>query len=197
MSPKAFSEEEKIIVRCKLIEVAMKCLSTTGIKKTTVEELAKAAGISKGAFYLFYESKELLFLDALEEEQSKMHEAIIAAMKESADKKQGFISVVSGMYRHFTANTWMLSMMDEEYEILLRRVPKERIAAHIALDDVSTKRMTEVIAGLQTDPEMISAIMRMLFMCTLHRNEVGRLADEAFLFMLQAVADKIFTEEQP
>ena len=196
MSPKPFTEDEKKIVRSKLIEAAMKCLGTTGTKKTTVEELAKAAGISKGAFYLFYESKELLFLDALEEEQTKMHEAIITSMQKSADKKQGFISVVTDMYRHFTTNTWMLSMMDEEYEILLRRVPKERIAAHIALDDASTKRMTQVIAGLQTDPEMISAIMRMLFMCTLHRNEVGPLADEAFLFMLQAVADKIFTEGQ-
>ena len=197
MSPKAFTEDEKKIVRSKLIEAAMKCLASAGIKKTTVEELAKAAGISKGAFYIFYESKELLFLDALEEEQAKIHEAIITNMQKYEDKKQGFISVVSEMHRHFSTNTWMLSLMNDEYEVLLRRVPQERIAAHIALDDASTKRMTEVIAGLNINSELVSAIMRMLFMCTLHRNEVGPLADDAFLFMLKAVADKIFSEEQP
>ncbi len=196
MSPKAFTEDEKTIVRSKLMEAALKKLSTTGIKKTTVEELARAAGISKGAFYLFYESKELLFLDALEEEQIKIHEAIIVSLQESSDKREGFISVVSEMYRHFTTNTWMLSLMNDEYEILLRRVPQERITAHIALDDASTKRMTEVIAGLKIDSELVSAIMRMLFMCTLHRNEVGPLADDAFLYMLRAVADKIFAEGQ-
>lgn len=196
MSPKAFTEEEKEIVRGRLKESALKYLATTGIKKTTVEELARAAGVSKGAFYLFYDSKELLFLDALEDVQAKMHEEIIAGMQKYDDKKQGFVSVVSDMYRHFATNTWMLKLMDDEYEILMRRVPKERIAAHIAMDDASTKRMTEVIAGLSIDPEKISAIMRMLFMCTLHREEVGPLADDAFLFMLEAVANKIFTGEQ-
>ncbi len=196
MSPKAFTEDEKKIVRSKLIEAAMKFLSTTGIKKTTVEELAKAAGISKGAFYMFYESKELLFLDALEEEQTKIHETIITSMQRYENKKEGFVTVISEMYRHFMSNTWILSLTNDEYEILLRRLPKERIAAHIALDDASTKRMTQVIAGVNIDSELVSAIMRMLFMCTFHRNEVGPLADDAFLFMLQAVADKIFTEGQ-
>lgn len=197
MSPKAFTEDEKKIVRSKLIEAAMKFLASTGIKKTTVEELAKAAGISKGAFYIFYESKELLFLDALEEEQAKIHKAIITNMQKYEDKKEGFVAVVSEMYRHFSTNTWMFSLMNDEYEVLLRRVPQERIAAHIALDDASTKRMTEVIAGMNINSELVSAIMRMLFMSTLHRNEVGPLADDAFLFMLKAVADKIFSEEQP
>ncbi len=197
MSPKAFTEDEKKIVRSKLIEAAKKFLATTGIKKTTVEEFAKAAGISKGAFYIFYESKELLFLDALEEEQAKIHKAIITNMQKYEDKKEGFVAVVSEMYRHFSTNTWMFSLMNDEYEVLLRRIPQERIAAHIALDDASTKRMTEVIAGMNINSELVSAIMRMLFMSTLHRNEVGPLADDAFLFMLKAVADKIFSEEKP
>jgi AcrR family transcriptional regulator len=196
MSPKAFTEDEKGIVRSKLVEAALKFLSTTGIKKTTVEELARAAGISKGAFYMFYESKELLFLDALEEVQSKIHEEIISQIQKSSDKREGFISVVSNMYRHFTTNTWMLSLTNDEYEVLLRRVPHERIEAHIALDDASTKRMTDVIAGLNINSELTSAVMRMLFMCTLHRQEVGPLADDAFVFMLEAVADKLFSEDQ-
>lgn len=194
MSPKAFTDDEKTSVRNKLIEAALGYLATTGIKKTTVEELSRAAGISKGAFYMFFESKELLFLGALEQEQACVHDEIINEMKKHTDKREGFVSVVSNMYRHFTTNTWMLSLLNEEYEILLRRVPHERIEAHIALDNASTKRMTDEIAGLNIDTEMLSAVMRMLFMCTLHRKEVGNHADDAFLYMLHAVADKIFAE---
>lgn len=61
MSPKAFSPQEKDLVREKLIDAAEKCLATTGIRKTSVDELARAAGIFKGAFYLIFESRELLF----------------------------------------------------------------------------------------------------------------------------------------
>jgi AcrR family transcriptional regulator len=43
------------------------CLRIYGIRKTNVEELTEAAGISKGAFYSFYPSKEELFMDILEE----------------------------------------------------------------------------------------------------------------------------------
>lgn len=36
-----------------------------GYKKTSVDELCRQAGISKGAFYLFFESKEALFCEVL------------------------------------------------------------------------------------------------------------------------------------
>ena len=64
--PKAFSEHEKETIRAQLREKARKLFEKQGLKKTTVDELAQAAGISKGAFYLFYESKEELFLEILE-----------------------------------------------------------------------------------------------------------------------------------
>ncbi|MFR5759913.1 MAG: TetR/AcrR family transcriptional regulator [Bacteroides cellulosilyticus] len=35
--------------------------SNKRVRKTSVDELVKYANISKGAFYLFYTSKELLF----------------------------------------------------------------------------------------------------------------------------------------
>jgi AcrR family transcriptional regulator len=196
MSPRAFSAEEKEHVKRKLIEAAEGCLATTGIKKTSVDELCKAAGISKGAFYLFYESKELLFLDALEEEQKKIHEAIISEMREQKSKREGFTAVVSRMYRDFTAKPWLMALAGDEYELLLRRIPKERIERHIAIDDESTNRFLQG-AGREAnmDPELLSAVLRMLFMGILHKKEIGPHTDDAFLFLLKAVADALFKEE--
>ncbi len=195
MSPKPFTEEEKKIVHSKLIEAALKKLATTGIKKTTVEELAQAVGISKGAFYLFYESKELLFFDALESIQSQIHQMIISEIKKHKNKKDGFIGVIIKMYEDFLPVLTILS--NDEYEILLRRVPQERIAQHIEIDDAASRLFAEEFCNREIDPELLSAVLRMLMLGMLHRNEVGKAADDAFLFMLQAVADKIFTEGQP
>lgn len=198
MSPKPFTPNEKDLVRLRLLDAAERFLATTGLRKTTVDELARAAGISKGAFYLFFESKELLFLDALEREQARIHGAILARVAGAASKRQGFTAAVMEMYRGFVAKPWLLALAGEDYELLLRRIPPERIAAHIELDDASTRRLQALMGeGLGIEPELLSAVLRMLFLGVLHRREVGEeLADRAFELTVQALADKVFVEER-
>jgi AcrR family transcriptional regulator len=192
MSPKAFTEEEKSFVRNKLIEAAKACLATTGIKKTTVEQLSRAAGISKGAFYLFYDSKELLFLDALESIQTKIHQTLISEMKRHKNKREAFVQLIKKMFEDFRPILNVLA--NEEYEVLLRRVPQERINQHIEMDDRASRLFSEEISGNKMDAELLSAVLRMLMLGMLHQYEVGSRAEEAFDYLLEAVADKIFLE---
>lgn len=193
MPPRAFTQEEKERVRERLIAAAEKYLGSTGVKKTTVEDLAKAAGISKGAFYLFYESKELLFMDALDNAQKVIHDAIIERIRQSSDKREGFVEVTLAMYKDFMAKPYLVALSGEEYQALLMRVPRGKIEEHIAAADASSKRFCEELGVSGVSPEMLSAVLRMLFLGVLHRGEVGPLADNAFEFALRAVADKIFS----
>ena len=61
--PKLYSEEEKRQIIEKLKKEANILMLERGVKKTTVDELVKRAGIPKGTFYLFYPSKEMLLYD--------------------------------------------------------------------------------------------------------------------------------------
>ena len=61
--PKIFSEKERVDIISSLQKSAMKELSRVGVRKTTVDELCRLSHLAKGSFYLFYESKEELFLD--------------------------------------------------------------------------------------------------------------------------------------
>ena len=63
----AFTDYETDQLRKALLKETRRCAVTLGMKKTSVEQLAKAAGIAKGSFYKFYESKEMLFFAVLEE----------------------------------------------------------------------------------------------------------------------------------
>ena len=54
--PKGFTGREKELIRARLIKEGYKQFSAHGLKKTSIEELAEAAKISKGAFFLFFES---------------------------------------------------------------------------------------------------------------------------------------------
>ena len=63
----AFNMQERENITRLLTDAARRCAATIGMKKTTLEQLTREAGISKSAFYRFYDSKEHLFLDILEE----------------------------------------------------------------------------------------------------------------------------------
>ena len=64
--PRPFSERERDLVRQRLLQAGREAFASFGLRRTAVDDLARAAGISKGAFYLFFDSKEGLLLEILE-----------------------------------------------------------------------------------------------------------------------------------
>src|SRR6266700_567387 len=79
--PKAFTEQEKELIRTRLLEQGHKQFSAYGLRKTNIEELAEAAGISKGAFYLFYASKEALFMAVVEQVEHRFRQELFAMVE--------------------------------------------------------------------------------------------------------------------
>ena len=82
--PKAFTTEEKKIIKNDIIKKGIEFFGTYGLKKTNIEDITNAVGIAKGSFYSFYNSKEELFLDVLghtEEEIIKNVSHLLKKMK--------------------------------------------------------------------------------------------------------------------
>ena len=78
-----FTEKERMGIVEALRQAAIRCAILKGMKKTTVDELAAEAGISKGAFYKFYPSKECLFLDMLEQWHSAIEQQVLQVIREN------------------------------------------------------------------------------------------------------------------
>ena len=53
------------MIKERLLAAGRELFARYGLRKTTVEELARAAGIAKGTFYLFFPSKEALYAEVL------------------------------------------------------------------------------------------------------------------------------------
>lgn len=62
---KAFTEQEREEIRQRLLDEGLKQFKEKGLKKVSVRELTRAAGIAQGGFYSFYDSKEALLLDCV------------------------------------------------------------------------------------------------------------------------------------
>ena len=64
------SEQVRDERRTKLVAAAWRCAARSGVRTLTVREVCAEAGLSKGAFYGYFESKRALVLSMLQEEAS-------------------------------------------------------------------------------------------------------------------------------
>ena len=178
--PKAFSDSEKDIIDNKLIEAGRDLFSKFGLKKTGIKDITEAVGISQGSFYSFYNSKEELYFTILEAEEEKIQQEIL-----ESDIFKGEITVQS--FKEFLLkgfklidNNKMVKRLyqnQQEYQQIIRKLPAEKIENHIKND---TEKLMPIITSLQKkekiierDPEIISGLLRSLFLLTLHREEIG------------------------
>ena len=71
--PIAFTAEERTVLTGQLLESARRFVKEQSARKVTVEQLTDSVGISKGAFYLFYPSKEHLFYALLRQMHTELY----------------------------------------------------------------------------------------------------------------------------
>src|SRR5258708_9882083 len=133
--PKGFTEREKELIRARLIKEGYKQFSAHGLKKTSIEELAAAVKISKGAFYLFSESKEALFMDMVEEAEQRSRQAIFAAIDlPGPSPRARLLGVLKTGFAMLTTIPMLQFFTGSDYDLLLSRVPAEKVRAHLASD---------------------------------------------------------------
>lgn len=80
-----FSKNKRNEIAEKLKEGAKITAAKQGMKKTSVDSLVAYAGISKGAFYNFYGSKDELFLEVVEDWHTDIYGAALDCLMEKND----------------------------------------------------------------------------------------------------------------
>lgn len=192
----AFTENEKIIINSKLKDAAQQSLKTYGVRKTTVEQLTKIVGISKGAFYIFYPSKEILFFQVLEDFQKSIGEELIKILSENhQSKKQGFIEAIFNMFIKVKESFLITLIRNQDLEYLMRKLPQEVISNHHSFDNALAENIFKVLKiEVSEKVEVASAALRAIFLTLLHEKEIGANYEMALKVLINGVADEIFEE---
>jgi len=176
--PKGFTEHEKELIGKRLIEQGYKLFSAYGLKKTNVEELAESAGISKGAFYLFYESKEALFMDVTEQAEQHFRQQVLAAVDlPGPSPRARFLAVLKVAFSLLKTIPLLKFITGSDYDILFRRVPPEKLQQHLVND---RKFFEELIARcwqagipVRVQIDDIVALLYAVVMAVLHEDVFG------------------------
>lgn len=185
----AFTPRERNSIERKLREVALECAASMGMRRTTVEELARRAGISKGAFYSFFESKEHLFLSMLEE----VHGEIYGRAKEVFDRSAGLPSwqraaLAMKEVCRATLEKCIAPFTQDELPLLLRRLPEQLLRGHYHSDEEHLQQL--LLKGgltLTLDINTVGAIARLLMMSLMYRQEIGAGFDQALDVLIDGV----------
>lgn len=193
---KAFSKQETDVILKHLRAAARKCAVSQGMRKVTVEELAKAAGISKGAFYKFYSSKEMLFLELLEDLHSEIYEScaeILTRNREKPDNQRTAEAVLAAC--RLMEQSGMMDFLEQDVPFLLRRIPAEVLEEHYHGDEVHIKGLLER-AGLHPEGgmELAAATVRGLFLTVSHRDNIGQRYPLVLETLVYGACSRLFPE---
>jgi AcrR family transcriptional regulator len=177
--PKAFTEQEKEWIRTRLLEQGYNLFAAYGLKKTNIEELAHAAGISKGAFYLFYESKEVLFMDVIELAESRFRQEILAAIDQPGPTpRMRLLAILRKAFDLAQTMPILQFVTGGDFDLLSRRVPPEKLREHLASDHLFMEELIDRCkrAGIpiQISVEQISGLLYALVLVILHRDDFGQ-----------------------
>jgi AcrR family transcriptional regulator len=179
--PRAFTADEAAAIRAKLTAAGEEFFARMGIRRTTVDELARAAGISKGAFYNFFDSKESLFLTLVEDYEMRAHAEVEAAVQ--ADPHHGLDTLIDTALHATERNPLLPVAMSEEGLRLLRGITEAQREAFVQRDVRLVERVLALLrqAGVevQVSSTVLVALLRSLVFVGWHRREIGEdLTDE-------------------
>ena len=195
----AFTAEEKEVIRKKLHKVAKECLQRYGVKKTTVDQMAAMVDISKGSFYNFYSSKEMLFFKVLEEYQIDVMNRLTEQLgMETKIDTNRLVQLLYDFYQDFRYSFMYTIFKNHEMELLLRKLPKEAITNHHLIDDRMVKKIVSRINIRENvSVEIVSALFRTIAMTILHIEEIGEEQfDIALKLVIQGIVEQITKEDR-
>jgi len=188
---RALTEREQNAIRAKLLESCRVCWERYGYKKTGVAELASMSGISTGAFYSFFPSKEMLFIATANAFTKKLY-GLMAACKPKEPTKDdfavGFKQCADAMFE----NRWIFSLR-EDAATFLRKLPEDFLEQDFQQDLLD---ITVVIKLYELTPkvpmEEIVAVLHTLLMSIYLTEIIGASHRQALHLLIDSAIANLF-----
>ncbi|WP_233549483.1 TetR/AcrR family transcriptional regulator [Lysinibacillus yapensis] len=98
-----------------LIEITLELFATKGYENTKISEIVSKAGVSQGTFYWYFESKESICLEVLEEGKLKILEAISQGFRTTKvdvkDSERSTISIFTHIFQFAEKNPFLMQII--------------------------------------------------------------------------------------
>lgn len=100
-----------------IIEAAMQLFAKKGFSSTSVQEIAAESGISKGAFYLYFESKEALLLAIFQYYSNRIQQRVMEVEGLNLSKRELFERQIEVQLEEIMQHKAFIVMLIREFSI--------------------------------------------------------------------------------
>ena len=190
----AFTEEQNETIRRDLIREARCCGVTVGMRKTSVEQLTEAVGISKGSFYKFFDSKELLFFAVLEDIHTECFAAAQKSLQENAaiDPASRTAAAILAACR-WLSETKAFVFIENDAEFLLHRLPEDVKNVHYHDDETHIRLLLEKYDLVPNRGiSLAAATVRGLILTVSHKEQIGELYPQVLETLVYGACRELF-----
>ena len=167
--------------RRQLLDVALEAFAAGGFDRTSMDDVAEAAGVTKPVLYQHFRSKRALYLELLDDVGNQLLDAITKATAAASGPREQVEAGFSAYFRFVGERRSAFRLLfgsgprrDEEFAVAVRRVEEaiaDAVAALIEADiDADHRRLLAngivglaegtgqhwVRAGLDLDPDQVA-----------------------------------------
>ena len=194
----AFTATEKDQITLRLRESARRHAAREGMTKTTVDDLAADAKISKGAFYRFYATKELLFLDMLDHWQREIFAKGQQLLREyeHLPTPQRTAAAFRDTLQAMLANP-IDQFLVRDLPVLLRRVSPALLEKYYRTEEDFIIQLIRNIGVKLTVPEKTAAAaIHILALSIAHADDIGPSYQEGLNTLVDAACMQMIASEE-
>lgn len=150
---KRHSDPERAQVRRKqVLDAAASCFSRSGFHGASMAEISKAAGMSAGHIYNYFESKDVIIAAFVEQNVERVS-ALMRDLGQRADPLQAIVDdVAKNLREHLEPNSWPLAL-----EISAEAARNPKIAAVVHDADRRSRSQFRAILKIARERHQLAA----------------------------------------
>lgn len=161
-----FTELEKVKLREDLMKVTHRFFIDKGFKSTSLDEITSSVGIAKSSFYVFFESKEMLYMELLAKESEEIEKLVWPKVNAAKNIRIAIKVYLNEMARELESKILTQRSVYEidEYKLVARKLNPEYVASktlksiNSLMEFIKKHQATkEIISG---DPNVIAGTLR-------------------------------------
>lgn len=179
-----------------LIDITLELFATKGYENTKISDIVSKAGVSQGTFYWYFESKEAICLDVLEEGRLKILEAIKQGFRttkvEVKDSERSTINIFTHIFRFAENHPFLMQIILKG--IHSQPVLQEKVNAIKADMEKSFADNINQAKELNMIGEELDAAMHAIFIMSLLEGVLSRWLFSSHALLQQKTLEQVISE---
>lgn len=193
-----FTELEKERIREELLKVAYRFFIDKGFKSTSLEDITSSVGIAKSSFYIFFESKEMLYMELLAHEGEQIEKQVWPKVIAAEDIRSAIKIYLNEMALELEDKilTQRLVYDLEEYKLVSRKLNPDYVGSeHLRsivplMEFINSRQESKEI--IDEEPGIIAGVLRAAWLIGSQKGDLQQYNYERIKELLfEAVADRI------